>query len=162
MEKRHPFKEIRESNNLSQNQVAYACGLTQQVVLRTEQGLYGLPSVKLLNFLATLENSRAVAELIEIYKAWQTEHRKYNQIKVEFPLQKFRAENPHEKITLPQLKKILGCTSSVGFCKLICVHPSQVDRYTRFGGSLRFLEEALNDILSEDLIQWLMSHLKPS
>jgi transcriptional regulator with XRE-family HTH domain len=162
MERLHPFKQIRETNNLSQNQVAYTCGLTQQVVLRTEQGLYGLPSVKLLNYLASLEESHPVAELTKLYKEWQTEHRKYNRIKVEFPLQNYRVENPNEKITLPQLKKILHCTSSIGLCKLICVHPSQIDRYTRYGGSLRFLEEALSDILSEDLAKWVVTHLRPS
>jgi transcriptional regulator with XRE-family HTH domain len=162
MEQRHPFKEIRVANRLGQEQVANQCRLTQQVVLRTEQGLYGMPSPSLLRFLASLEYSKSVDELRNDYKAWQTQHRLYSKVKIEQALLRQRAVAPKVKFTLPQLKNILGCSSSIGFCKLMCVHPSQVNRYTKRGGSLFFLEEALRDVISEDLVQWVISHLTPA
>lgn len=163
VEEKHPFKTIRHSNKLSQAQVANESGLTPQVVLRSEQGLYGMPTPKLTAFLSKLDFSAPVAELEKQYRTWQTMHRLYGQSKIEPAIMRHRAEYPNRIITMPQFRQsVLGISSVVGMCKLLCIHPSQVDRYTRRGGSIYFLEEALRDVCSEDLVQWVKQHLRPS
>lgn len=160
MEEVHPFKKIRWANGLTQNQLAEIADVTNQVVLRSEQGLYNIPSPKLTYAISKLElEALPVAELNSIYRSWQKIHRLYHRVKVQSPVDKWKLSGLI--ITMPEFRRVMGQPSVLGLCKLLCVHPSQIDRYTKRGGSLFFLQEALRDVLNEEDVQWVTKHLRP-
>jgi transcriptional regulator with XRE-family HTH domain len=76
----NPYKKIRLENSLTQKEVAKDLGITSQVILRVEQGLFSNPPPQLTSYLAALSLDAGMTpnRLSALYFAWVYQQRKIN------------------------------------------------------------------------------------
>lgn len=144
----NPLRRIRKAAGLTQAQVAIGAGITPQVVLKAEQGLFGLVPPRLIGVLAEAGQVEET-ELEADYAAWQAAKRLANR---ELILNVMR-DRPVARSYADLRMTIGGSTNN--FCKLLCLHPAQWTRLERDGGDSEFFIRALKDAELEWLVQSL-------
>lgn len=145
----HPMREnpIRVlRSGLTQKELAKQLGITPQIVVSAEAGLFnGVPS----SFYALLGPDRSPTDQAALdadYTRWVWERRKANAHHFPTPL-------PYEEFG--QWKKRTA-TSHRGFCKLLVFNPQLLTRFHRRHWHVGLLREALRDIgLSKEQIAGL-------
>lgn len=133
---------------LTQKQLAIGAGITPQVVLKAEQGLYGMIPPKLLSSVA--EVSGLPEEAIELsYRNWQCEAR-YEQGR-DLKNSLIIADNMGYR----EFQE--SCSESVlAFCRMLCIHPAQWGRLSKSGGDSEFFRTAMR----EADLEWCLAYLK--
>jgi transcriptional regulator with XRE-family HTH domain len=153
----HPFKQIRASKGLSQRAVAEFCDVTPQVVLKTEQGLYGTPPAGVIRVLSEAWGTPE-SDLCRAYYSWQTLHRLESRERIAGVVSDLRRAGVRS-ISHKTWRRMLGCESVMAYCKLLCLHGFIVTRFESKGGSKDFLKVALDDILREEEVTWILSRI---
>lgn len=145
----NPIKQARLANSLTQRQLASLCNVTRDAVLKTEKGLYGSVPPRILAPVAALlgcsENS-----LEKAYREFQRETRYENRgvlLRVIANGAEFKGER------YVDFRRRVGPVA--GFCKLLCINPSQWDRLENKGGADSFFRTALRD----GELEWLANSL---
>lgn len=128
----HPVKKYRTEANLSQKELASMAGITEQVILKAEQGLYPTLPPSVLRALREL-TGLSFTELEDEYEAWNNEELK----KVILPV--LSVGNEETRLRDPMLFKSwmhLVCdlndvpTNVNSFCKLLKIHPYVIQKWT--------------------------------
>lgn len=147
----NPLRRIRRSHNLTQKEVAIGAGITPQVVLKAEQGLYGMVPPRLISVLSEISEI-GEKDLEERYKKWQAEKRLESRAEV---LSKLCI--PTGGISYGEFRRtVAGSTNA--FCRLLCLHPAQWTRLEKHGGEDSFFVEALK----EAELEWLTRSITSS
>jgi DNA-binding XRE family transcriptional regulator len=134
----HPYSILRKEYKLSQTDIARVAGISPQTVMRTEQGLYATPSAKLVSALmeacpGTDENS-----LISDHLNWVTRIRVKNYGHIREGVELYNVGG-----TLPFYKYFSA--SVAGFCKLLCVQLSIVQRWNFEGAMPPIVYDAMRE-----------------
>ena len=131
---KNPVKEVREEHNLTQKAMASLAGVTEQVVLRAESGMFGELPPSIIQAVRTLTGDDS-DEITETYKNW-----------VEYELKQVRLpDGSADKMVLDRetfiewMNTVCAMndtpSTSVGFCKLFKMHPYVIDKW--IGGRLK-------------------------
>ena len=135
----NPLKAYREEYHLSQRALASLCGITEQVVLKAEQGVFPTVPPSLLYGLATLtEDSAAAIELS--YEDWI----KRELARVTLPT---RGDNRISdyllfKDWMVEVCRINSVPHTINsFCSLIKIHPYVIQKYV--GGKMKEVPQQL-------------------
>ena len=121
----NPIKLIRESNHLSQKAAASLCGITEQVILKTEQGLYPTMPPSVLGAFAELGGCTQ-NELEYRYEKWIDEEL----LKVKLPTT-IDIAHPSEFLHFRTIVcGINNMPDSVNaFCKLFKMNPYVIQKF---------------------------------
>lgn len=124
----NPVKRTREEHNLTQKAMASLAGVTEQVVLRAEQGMFGELPPSMIEAVSTLTGEDS-DYITKSYKQW-----------VDMELSKVRLpDGSADKMVLDRETFIEWMNTvcamndtpntSVGFCKLFKMHPYVIDKW---------------------------------
>lgn len=158
----NPFKSLRISLGLSQKEIADQIGITSQVVLRNEQGLYTTPNVQIMTVLLREAHSRGIIKhtyhsLTEAYDTWVKDVRHTNGYIFNRPI---TFKLGHRPVAHPfRIWRESFGFSRIGFCKLLALHPSIVQSYEegRTGPLPDVIRAALIDAGCSGIISSLQS-----
>lgn len=111
----NPIKQARQEAGLSQNQLAQMIGVSRQIVVKTENGMYRFPSTKILAAL----DPDGTLNLEAKYKHWQEQKRLklVNQLIVTGDTFQQLIEDNWENIN--------------SACRALCLNPETVTRYIK-------------------------------
>ena len=125
---KNPVKEVREEHNLTQKAFASLAGVTEQVVLRAESGMFGELPPSMVQAVHTLTGEDS-DEITASYSRWV----EYELSQVKLP------DGSADKMVLDRSTFIewMGTVcamndtpnTSVGFCKLFKMHPYVIDKW---------------------------------
>lgn len=126
----NPIKAYRNEYNLSQRDLASLCGITEQVVLKAEQGVFPTMPPSLLEGLATL-TSDSKTNIEQSYEDWIKRELR----SVDLPadrhtdnlLRDFVLFKDKYLPTVCRLNNVPVTISS--FCALIKIHPYVIQKY---------------------------------
>lgn len=126
----HPWTGHRRSTGLSQRALAGLCGVSEQVVLRLEQGLFTKPSPSVMNILSDLCDLSPRLLRLE-YVNYQHDTRQM--FRTKFPSYSAHRLNP-PAVADPSLHPLRDYYTSngisrIGICKGWCVHPAPLTKY---------------------------------
>jgi hypothetical protein len=135
----NPLKKLRLDLSTTQIGMAIDCGVSGAFIMKNEQGLYYHPATSLVRILCQRHGIREDF-VVEEYVNWQKLHR-------------FSAGSnaPVAEALNRSVKNWAELRNRVnrslqGFCRDLCVHPSQMAIFEKRPGALPFwLEEALLD-----------------
>lgn len=121
----NPIKQIREEAHLSQREAASIAGITEQVVLKSEQGMYPTLPPSILEAFATI--SGETKQTIEFrYEKWIDDELR----KVKLPVT-INIEHPseflHFRSVVTKLNDVPDTTNS--FCKLFKMNPYVIQKF---------------------------------
>lgn len=140
----HPYTSLRKELHISQTTLARVAGVSAQVVMRTEQGLYETPSVKILTALKSVCDDAGIACNVDDL---MVRHRNY--------VRSLRGRNSgeiHAGVDLylngVHLKPMWAyfAPSVAAFCKLLVVQLSPVQRWGFTGNMPPLVENAFRDV----------------
>ena len=124
----HPYARIRKDLRLSQTQLARVADISPQVIMRTEQGMYATPSSKLVSALIGAASDQGqelnMSVLQRLHDDWITRERVRNGV-----ILNKGCQNWLDGLYLKPFYKAFGVASVAGFCKLLCVQLSIVQRW---------------------------------
>lgn len=128
----HPYKSLREEWNISQAELAAVAGVSPQVVMRIEQGMYATPSVKVVSALVDLGSARGQnlnsSILLEQHGTWIKRERAANGLLI-----KEVARNwPYKG-------------SIAGLARILCVQLSVMQKWGMKGNPPPQIKEAFRD-----------------
>ena len=130
----NPIKEVREANALTQRAFASLAGVTEQIIIRAESGMFGSlpPSVVRAVQVYTGESNLAI---IRHYEAWVEQELK--EVKLPNGMSDKMILSRAEFIDWKKAVCILNGVpdTSVGFCKLFKMHPYVIEKWE--SGKLR-------------------------
>jgi transcriptional regulator with XRE-family HTH domain len=142
----HPYAVLRKELNVSQTHLARVAGIGPQVIMRTEQGLFATPSPKLVQGLIS-EASQVGQELNstvlqQAHQDWITRERVRNGV-----LLQWGVDNWNNSFYDKLFREYFGGygQSVVGFCKLVCVQLSIVQRWNFKGAMPPILYDAFRE-----------------
>ncbi len=144
----NPIKLSRLQEGVTQAQLANLAGITPQVVLKAEQGLYGLLPPSLLPPVARYLFC-SEAEVQALYRNFQAETRLNNRGLILENLAGIGTS-----LTFKEFREIVG-GSVAGFCRVLCLHPAQWQRLEERGGDVSFFRDALRD----GSLEWLLTYV---
>lgn len=136
----HPIKKYRTEANLSQKELAAMAGITEQVILKAEQGLYPTLPPSVLRAMREL-TGKSFTEIEDEYEAWNLEELTHVVLPVSSASHTSVGIPPSEERQLrdPMLFKHwmhLVCdlndvpTNVNAFCKLLKIHPYVIQKWT--------------------------------
>jgi len=137
---KHPYTKLREDFAISQTQLARVAGVSPQVVMRIEQGMYATPSTKVVSALVEAARERGQnlnsSILLAAHTDWVGHERQ-----LDGPLIRHIAENwPYP-----------GPVAA--FCRILKVQLSVVQRWGFKGTMPPIVKEAFRDAgVSEDVL----------
>lgn len=123
----NPIKVKRHELQLTQNELAEKAGVTRQVVVLSEQGMYKVPPESLLRTLCRMDFT-AHAVLLANYACWVTNQRFAHRdlfMRVDLRLA--------GKDKWAYLKHQVAGKSQQGFCRALVYQPSLIREYEKFG-----------------------------
>jgi DNA-binding XRE family transcriptional regulator len=127
----NPIKEIREGAHLSQREAASIAGITEQVVLKAEHGMYPTLPPSILKAFASISGEEA--NTIEYrYEKWIDEELR----KIKLPSSvdiAHPSEFLHFRSVVTKLNGVPDTTNS--FCKLFKMNPYVIQKFE--GGRLK-------------------------
>lgn len=115
----NPVKAARRYLGLTQLELADACGVSRQTVLRTEQGVYTSLPPSLGEWLV-----KDVPGIYSAYHAWQRAKRKASYGRLIEPYSFSSFDNPFHRWRMDS-----GQSSRMGVCKDFCLHPAVVTKF---------------------------------
>lgn len=115
----NPVKNARKFLRLTQLELADACHVSRQTVLRTEQGVYTSLPPSLGDYLV-----RETPGIYSAYHAWQTAKRKSSYGKLIEPYAFDGNDHPFHRWRIDS-----GLASRMGVCKDFCLHPAVVTKF---------------------------------
>lgn len=140
----NPIKSLRESHGFSQHDLARLSDVSQQYILRLEQGLFtnvpndvaeilvnpGPPTTSV--WLPPVATQEAIEELSIDYRKWQSKHRQSNLHLLRDALL-YLTTRPQDPTLINQFPRFRLYTSEsqIGFCKLFCLHPQVVKTFEK-------------------------------
>jgi transcriptional regulator with XRE-family HTH domain len=129
---KNPIKQLRESHNITQQQLATEASTSTLAVLRYEQGLYDEPSQKIVTALAVLTDTPPTT-LTQAYHEWRRDLRQENSIYFENPPPLSVRPDEHPFVTFRKTitTRAVGKDSRMAFCILLAIHPSKVSEYEK-------------------------------
>lgn len=140
---KNPLKSLREANELTLDQVAHLSGVTPHAVLKSEKGVYELPSQKLLDFFLDNDNQLfwTEAQIIHDYKSFRVFTRQssgpYSQVswtlskpdshssQLIFPIELLPI-NPNKNPFTAYREYYVRSKSQVSNC--LCLHPTIIHK----------------------------------
>lgn len=147
---KHPFKRVRESLSLTQSQLAREAQITEQTVLKTEQGLYTFPPVGIIRVLSELSRESEI-DLYTWYNEFQKIRRSETRPVLESAISRFATLKEGIGGTHEEFRQLVTGESQQQYCRFLCIHPAQLSRYERIGGELpNFLLNAYQDVRMEE------------
>jgi DNA-binding XRE family transcriptional regulator len=133
---KNPIKIKREQLQLTQGELASAAGITRQVVVLSEQGLYKSPPESLLRVLCRMDfTSQAV--LTANYASWVTSQRWLHR-------DRFMRVGPGQ-VTWSALKNQVAGKSQQAFCRELVYQPSLVREFEKYGRGSAGIYAALKE-----------------
>jgi transcriptional regulator with XRE-family HTH domain len=124
----NPIKEVRLDHNLTQRAFASLAGVTEQIVIRAESGMFGTLPPSIVNAVRVFTGQPSMV-IIDNYEAWVEKELK----EVKLPA----ASSDHMILDRIQFVewKVVTCSlndvpaTTVGFCKLFKMHPHVIDKW---------------------------------
>jgi hypothetical protein len=132
----NPVRSSRRRLGLTQLDLASACNVSRQTVLRTEQGVYTSLPPSLGEWLVS-----DVPGIYTAYHAWQRAKRRNSYGRLVEPYTFDLSDNPFRR-----WRHDSGLASRMGVCKDFCLHPAVV---TKFENTLEHL--TVPDIILDSL-----------
>lgn len=131
----NPIKKIRTELHMTQREAADVCEVTEQVVLKTEQGLYPTVPPSVLFAFASLSNL-SVGLIEASYEDWINQELR----KVKVPTNTFMTDFWNSATTFPEWRGLVCALNDVpnsvnAFCKLFKMNPYVIQKYE--GGKLK-------------------------
>jgi DNA-binding XRE family transcriptional regulator len=144
----NPLKEFRLILGLTQQELANLAHVTRHAVLRTEQGVYALPSLTIMSSLLTTaqrlghfplqysHTGTAVGDsrtMEAVYTTWVTAKRRRAGLAIS-------GMEPPVPLVSPAISadgflswrvNHLRIASRMEFCRLLCVHPAVVEKFEK-------------------------------
>lgn len=120
------FKLTREQKGLSLQKLATKAGISKSTIIRTEQGLYPLPSPKLIKALdLNYETSVVAYQAFQIHKRMNSGYRGNPSF---FAPDSFFSLAISSDVMHP-LVRMLASRSLLDFCKAFCIKPDLVTKW---------------------------------
>jgi DNA-binding XRE family transcriptional regulator len=125
---KNPVKVVREEHNLTQRAFASLAGVTEQVVIRAESGMFGSLPPSIIEAVRTLNEWPSERITLE-YESWVT--KELSEVELLDPKLDEMILNPKEfKDWMKAVCALNGVpNTSVGFCKLFKMHPYVIDKW---------------------------------
>ena len=125
----NPIRKIREELGLTQSALADVAGVTEQVILKTEQGLYPTIPPSTMRAMAHLSNL-SVGLIEALYEDWINQELR----KVKLPTGNVLAEAWNSRHTFHGWRVVVCRLNSVpdsvnSFCKLFKMNPYVIQKY---------------------------------
>lgn len=124
----NPIKEVRLDHNLTQKAFASLAGVTEQIVIRAEGGMFGTLPPSMINAIKVFTGESSLV-IVDKYEDWVERELK----EVKLP----DASSDHmilDRITFLDWKSTVCALNNVpntgvGFCKLFKMHPHVIDKW---------------------------------
>lgn len=124
----NPIKEVRLDHNLTQKAFASLAGVTEQIVIRAESGMFGTLPPSMINAIKVFTGESSLV-IVDKYEAWVEKELK----EVKLPA------GSSDNMILERISfidwKVVVCSlnnvppTTVGFCKLFKMHPHVIDKW---------------------------------
>lgn len=132
----NPIKKIREELNLTQKEYAKLACVTEQVVLKAEQGLYPTLPPSIMR-VAVTESNLSVGLIEAMYEDWILQELRDVKLPTTFVPSQVGFYTPDQFIGWRAVVcRMNGVPNSVnGFCKLFKINPYVIQKYE--GGKMK-------------------------